>query len=77
MAKAKYTVEAFNSGNGFFIGGGMLGDTFVKDKADAEIIVAALNVAETLKLKSTLHKVSNLMQSLEAIENQLTKPQNY
>lgn len=46
----KFTVEKFNNPGAmpFFIGG-ITGDVMCKNEADAQLIVDALNIAETLR----------------------------
>lgn len=65
MIKNTFTVETLSSGAGYFVHGGKLGSMFIQEKADAEKIAAALNLAEKIKLKATARKVNDLINALQ------------
>ena len=76
MAKKrdKFEVVDFASSiGGWFVHGGNLGETYFKNKVDADQVCAALNMMERLKLKSTQHKITMLGEQIrvlsEALEN--------
>jgi hypothetical protein len=68
----KFEVVPFDSGSGYFVHGGTLGDMFIRDKEDADAIAQALNVAHALKLQRSLAKVEAAVDALQALQRHLT-----
>lgn len=71
MARDKYEVVPFNSGRGFFIHGGGLGEMFIQNESDACLIAQALNHAHRIKMKTTMRKVDDALYALEQLSNSL------
>lgn len=69
----KYEVVPYNSGNGFFVHGGRLGETFIARKEDADLICEALNTVERLKMKQKIRRVADAIAALEDLQKELTE----
>jgi hypothetical protein len=70
MAKAKYEVVDYKSG-GFFVHGGALSETFIKNKEDADMICDALNTVERMKLVKKMRCINNAILALEDLDQAL------
>ena len=68
--KQKYEVVEYNSG-GFFISGGRVGEIYIKEKADADLVCDALNMVERLKTKTVQRKIAEAISALENIKEGL------
>lgn len=66
-----YEVDTFTSGNGHFIWGNGIGEVYVKDREDADLICAALNQFITWKTRKTLRKVEVAIAELELLMEEL------
>ena len=74
--KQKYEVVEYDSG-GFFVHGGRFGQIFIKEKADADLIVEALNMAERLKTKIAQRRIEDAISSLEILKDALSEGAGY
>ena len=66
-----YKDVEYDSG-GFFVHGGRFGQIFIKEKADADLIVEALNMAERLKTKIAQRRIEDAISSLEILKDALS-----
>jgi len=69
--RQKYEVVPYNSGNGFFIHGGTLRETYIQDEDDAKTICDALNTVEKWKKRATLRTVQAALFELELLKSEL------
>lgn len=65
------TIKTSNhtSHSGFFVHGGRLGEMYVKDKVDADLIAEALNMAERLNTKAVQRRIEETLSALESLQN--------
>lgn len=74
----KYEVVDFASSiGGWFVHGGNIGETYFKNKVDADQVCAALNMMERLKLKSTQRKLVVLGEEIRVLTEALESGTEY
>lgn len=71
MTKKRYEVVDYVRG-GYFVHGGMLGEMFIENKSDADLIAEALNFEESLsKNKVKIRDAEACIEELESILGKL------